>query len=952
MYIAIHCAGMPFDGNTIPSGQSLGGSESAAYYMAKELVKLGHDVYVFTGSQQSGRWDGVVYEWFGNVTEQNLLGERFHFAMSIPFDVCVIQRHPGAFIVLPNSKLNMWWLHDLGLYRQTAYAQRHLLNIDRVLTVSDWHKNQINQVYGISKDSIINTINGVDYEMFEGLEGNEREPRSLVYMARPERGLELLVGGDDCIMNQLKDCHLYVCAYNNTIPQMQSYYEHLWSRCDALPNVTNVGSLGKRELYQLLSKCMIYAYPTTFEDTSCIASLEANAAGLPVVGYKWSAVPETLTGGGAVLLPMKEKNGNPYVDKKQYADAVRSLLGNEKQWNDLHEKALTKKQTWEMAAIQWDAEFKKLLAEKSADKNRLHRHLVYNSDIVAAVKDGALETLPEIKDDYYFYFDGDYKGHYDRYYKREKEKGVVYGPEDLIGTSRFEAIAGAVHSFAPERVLDYGCAHGHYIVNLVKKMPNVEFVGVDINALNIEAAEKWAKDENCKATFFVGDQKTLSDEEMFDVIIVAELLEHVPDPQEIIESLSKHLNPQGSFVVSTPYGPWEALGHKENPGWRAHIHYFERRDLQEMFGTQQNYRLMGVPYQEEYGSFIVTFQRSDQPVGQIDYKRKLQEQAPRETLSVCMIAKDSEYTIGKTLQSVMDYADEIIIGIDDTTTDDTKTVCEKFGARTFPIESPIISGFDEARNKTIKDAVMDWIFWIDSDETLENAHNLLKYLRQNPLAGYGVPQHHVAIEPAGVMKTDYPVRLFRNHRGVKFYGVVHEHPEKVMNESVGQIIIAHDLGIMHVGYSTEDIRRERFNRNWPLMKRDRQKFPERRLSKFLWVRDLSHFIRWRMAQTHGTIVPDIMKAADEGISTWRELLKLGETRLIVEGLEFYEVCAQIVTQGNGIRFGVNLDATKGNGGINMQTKHMEAMFASQDDIDALVKHLVYSKTHIFNERYF
>ena len=32
--------------------------------------------------------------------------------------------------------------------------------------------------------------------------------------------LELLVGPDDCIMNQLKDCHLYVCGYDNTTAQM------------------------------------------------------------------------------------------------------------------------------------------------------------------------------------------------------------------------------------------------------------------------------------------------------------------------------------------------------------------------------------------------------------------------------------------------------------------------------------------------------------------------------------------------------------------------------------------------------------------------------------------------------------------------------------------------------------------------------------------------------------
>jgi len=39
MFIVMHCGGMPFNGDTVKT-RSLGGSESAAYYMAKELAVL------------------------------------------------------------------------------------------------------------------------------------------------------------------------------------------------------------------------------------------------------------------------------------------------------------------------------------------------------------------------------------------------------------------------------------------------------------------------------------------------------------------------------------------------------------------------------------------------------------------------------------------------------------------------------------------------------------------------------------------------------------------------------------------------------------------------------------------------------------------------------------------------------------------------------------------------
>ena len=113
----MNICGMPFNGDTIPSGKSLGGSESAGYYIAKELVALGHHVDVFTQERNGGLFDGVHYHWIGNQSEQFPLGDQFTFAAKIPHDVCIIQRSPVAFTAPINSKLNIWWVHDVGLKR-------------------------------------------------------------------------------------------------------------------------------------------------------------------------------------------------------------------------------------------------------------------------------------------------------------------------------------------------------------------------------------------------------------------------------------------------------------------------------------------------------------------------------------------------------------------------------------------------------------------------------------------------------------------------------------------------------------------------------------------------------------------------------------------------------------------------------------------------------------------
>ena len=85
MDIVLHSLGMPFNGETVAT-KSLGGSESAAYYQARELAKRGHRVTVFTSSTEEGLFDGVTYCYAGQPQESAPLGERFELLEMAPGD--------------------------------------------------------------------------------------------------------------------------------------------------------------------------------------------------------------------------------------------------------------------------------------------------------------------------------------------------------------------------------------------------------------------------------------------------------------------------------------------------------------------------------------------------------------------------------------------------------------------------------------------------------------------------------------------------------------------------------------------------------------------------------------------------------------------------------------------------------------------------------------------------
>ena len=143
MFITIHCGGLPFNGNTIEE-RSLGGSETAAYYMAKELAADGNNVTIFTNDVKEGIFDKVRYVYAGTPSERFPYGDRFHqYAESTPVDVLIIQRSPTAFNTNFPAKNKLLWLHDLASSTQKDLVQQSLFFIDGILTVSEMHKEQV-----------------------------------------------------------------------------------------------------------------------------------------------------------------------------------------------------------------------------------------------------------------------------------------------------------------------------------------------------------------------------------------------------------------------------------------------------------------------------------------------------------------------------------------------------------------------------------------------------------------------------------------------------------------------------------------------------------------------------------------------------------------------------------------------------------------------------------------
>lgn len=98
-----------------------------------------------------------------------------------------------------------------------------------------------------------------------------------------------------------------------------------------------------------------------------------------------------------------------------------------------------------------------------------------------------------------------------------------------------------------QKVLDVGCSVGELGATIKERFGSYVY-GVDISSQNVEHAKK--RLDKAIAADIEADFEL--DEKDFDVIILADILEHLYDPWSCIKRLKKYLKPGGYFIISIP----------------------------------------------------------------------------------------------------------------------------------------------------------------------------------------------------------------------------------------------------------------------------------------------------------------------------------------------------------------------------------------------------------------
>lgn len=153
-------------------------------------------------------------------------------------------------------------------------------------------------------------------------------------------------------------------------------------------------------------------------------------------------------------------------------------------------------------------------------------------------------------------------------------------------------------------------------------------------------------------------------------------------------------------------------------------------------------------------------------------------------ITAVILTKNEEELIADCIDSVS-FCDEILL-IDAGSTDKTIAIAERKGARV--INQPFID-FATARNVGLKEALGEWVFYIDADERVDS--ELKKQIQKvvheknERLAAYRVKRQNYYLGNHSWPQIEHMERLFRKENLHEWYGKLHESPR--ITGKVGEI---------------------------------------------------------------------------------------------------------------------------------------------------------------------
>tara|TARA_B100000700_G_scaffold327531_1_gene442348 strand:+ start:661 stop:1635 length:975 start_codon:yes stop_codon:yes gene_type:complete len=258
--------------------------------------------------------------------------------------------------LIEKDKINVLWMHHFVNQAEAKNlgSKDFLDKIDWIVYNSNWNLEKHIYQFKIPESKSIVIRNAI-----EKINSSEKPKGkiNLIYHTTPWRGLVQLL---KIFKNlNLENVELNICS--STIIYGKKFdsvlgksYEKIFEECKNTKNVNYFGFLENTKIIELLKKIHIFTHPSIWPETSCIAAIEAMAAGCQTLTTNLGALYETCSPFGKFVnfdrnLENLEKNYG-----KALVETIKNYWSEENQKKlKLQQEAINSTYSWNVRSVEW-----------------------------------------------------------------------------------------------------------------------------------------------------------------------------------------------------------------------------------------------------------------------------------------------------------------------------------------------------------------------------------------------------------------------------------------------------------------------------------------------------------------------------------------------------------------------------------------------------------------------
>lgn len=269
----------------------------------------------------------------------------------------------------PNRK-KILVLHDLAGDPEVQHLKEGGWSLfDQLVFVSNWQQEKYHMYLGVPYD-----VGRVMYNAIEPIPAHKKpDPTkkiNLVYFSTPHRGLDILYAVFNQLATEHENIHLHVYSSFELYgwKERDNKHKELFDLLKKHPKITYNRSVSNAEMRKVLEDMHILAYPSVWQETSCLVLMEAMSAGLYCVHSSLAALPETSM--GLTQMYTFTDDLQHHVDRF-YLELKKAIILHEKNYSKVRQsmdsvKAIADfKFDWNQRKLEWNELMKNLLTKKS-----------------------------------------------------------------------------------------------------------------------------------------------------------------------------------------------------------------------------------------------------------------------------------------------------------------------------------------------------------------------------------------------------------------------------------------------------------------------------------------------------------------------------------------------------------------------------------------------------------